>query len=288
MKSKITIALVAMTFATVSASAQWVPEPEVVPDYTRLTKTYTQPGGNTSLTLTVDFPDAGAPYAGQVNSWLTRLADNAFIPNDNYGGQPWDHQALGQFVARKFFRFAKKEISHDSVTPNPYAYSYSMLANTVTEEFATYQISSQLSIGNKQTMTGKQYVTYLYNTGDATNDVLFAHNKFKAVKEALLNVAFGDAGFMQSRLVKGQGVQKASQLRPLFSPGGDDGWDGMVLPPAALTPQGVVFSFAPAVAGPSAKNWWHFTVPYSALRKCFSKEAEAAITAAYPLALQKN
>lgn len=275
-----------------TSAAQTAPsvgsEPSVPTDYTRLTHVYTNPQGNERLALTVDFPDASAPYAGEVNAWLVRLADNAFLPGDSYGGQPWDHAALGQFVARKFFRFAAKEVKHDSVVPDPYAYTYSMLVATSAPGFITYRLSSDLQLGDRRTMIGRQFVTYLYNAGEATNDGLFSHSRFKDVKKALLAAAYADPQFMQSRLVQTQKPGNANALRALFSPAGDDGWDGMVLPPAALTPQGVVFSYTSPYVGAQAKQIYHITVPYSAIRKCFTKEAQAAIQASYPLALAKN
>ena len=126
------------------------------------------------------------------------------------------------------------------------------------------------------------YKRQIYGSGEADNDALFRQNKFKAVKEALLKSAFADADFMQSSYVAGQNVTKPSQLRGLFSPAVNDGWDGMVLPPAALTDAGVVFSFTPAAGTPAAKSTYHFTVPYLTLQHCFTNEASQAITTAFP------
>lgn len=265
-----------------NASAQWQNTPAVAADYTRLTKTYNAPQGDAQLTLTVDFPDAYAPYAGEVNQWLVHLADRAFLSGDSFGGLPTDHAALGQFVARKFFRFAAQQVKHDVAEPSPYAYTYSMLVNTQAPTFITYQLETGLQFGAKHTMMGRQLVTFIYGRGEADNDALFRQNKFKAVKEALLKSAFADADFMQSSYVAGQNVTKPSQLRGLFSPAGNDGWDGMVLPPAALTDAGVVFSFTPAAGTPAAKSTYHFTVPYLTLQHCFTNEASQAITTAFP------
>lgn len=280
---QIFLALTAILGFTGAAYAQsWLPA-----DYTRLSKTYTRAGEPATLMLTVDFPDAGAPYATDIEGWLTRMADNAFIPGSRYSGNITDRTALGEFVAHKFFRFARTEIARDTVVPNPYRYNYSMLVQTVAPGFVTYAITSQLLFGDKQTMGGNQLVTYLYNGGDATNDLLFRKNKFKAVKEALLNAAFADSGFMQSRRVRNAGISKASQLRPLFSTV-DDGWEGMMLPPAALMPQGVVFSYSSPVAGSGNAEWWQFTVPYQVLRNCFTPTAQQAISESYPMALAKS
>ena len=157
-----------------------------------------------------------------------------------------------------------------------------MLVNTQAPTFITYQLETGLQFGAKHTMMGRQLVTFIYGSGEADNDALFRQNKFKAVKEALLKSAFADADFMQSSYVAGQNVTKPSQLRGLFSPAVNDGWDGMVLPPAALTDAGVVFSFTPAAGTPAAKSTYHFTVPYLTLQHCFTNEASQAITTAFP------
>lgn len=251
-------------------------------NFTRLSKTYTEPSSPATLSLTMDFPDPEAPYAGELDRWIVSLCDKAFIPGYSFGGVPTDRAALGRFVAGKFFRFVRNETRHDSVIPHPYEYTLAMTVHTEATGFITYSLSSDLQLGSRNTMAGQQLVTYLYNSGDATNDVLFARNKFKAVKEALLQAAFTDHTFMQSNLVKGQNISKWQQLRPLFSPEGDNGWDGMLLPPAALTDNGVTFSFSPASIGPEGRIWYHFTLPYSSLLKYFSKKAEQAITESYP------
>ena len=167
-----------------NASAQWQNTPAVAADYTRLTKTYNAPQGDAQLTLTVDFPDAYAPYAGEVNQWLVHLADRAFLSGDSFGGLPTDHAALGQFVARKFFRFAAQQVKHDVAEPSPYAYTYSMLVNTQAPTFITYQLETGLQFGAKHTMMGRQLVTFIYGSGEADNDALFRQNKFKALAVA--------------------------------------------------------------------------------------------------------
>ncbi|MCC8114404.1 MAG: RsiV family protein [Bacteroidales bacterium] len=246
-----------------------------------------------SYTFLVDYPERDMPQSEAVRQWIISMFDayvdlpwepdvdlNTLykIHKDKairYKGSPFDLDSLGRFAANNYFVSAL-----DNDDPWHTMIEIVDLRTRVNNgRYLTYRDYTYSYEGGNHGYYAEDLVSFdLKNSLPIDNEYLFRPESLDQVKLCLLEVMAKDKKFSYGY----EGMSTPQDVLEVFG-SLENGkkiplaLEDFALPQGGLTPEGVVFSYAPYAIDCYAAGAYHFTVPYRKLEPYFTPIAHDLI-----------
>lgn len=252
--------------------------------FTRYKKEYWENLADSNQTtlyaFNVDFPDS-LEYSTNIMSWLIQQVNEsqtyskeAHVTNASYVGKYSDKQALGKFVADRYFMLKKAEYDNDYY-PSILYFVYDMRARIANDRFVTYQKYTNNYEGSTHGYSTESLISFDPVHNQVIDcEYLFRPECLNKVKEIFLTTARNHKKFLYWENINSMDDVKKHFMKTDDNNNLIGSIEQMELPQPGLGENGVVFSFQPYDISCFAAGCFHFIVPYDKLKSYLTDQAK--------------
>lgn len=250
---------------------------------------YQKYNGKVSCHFCVEYPNEKFPHSSGIKRWLVGYANNIKYWDDEvmnispYVGSPDNVLALARNFANRFFDYTDQDYSDD-------VFEYDMLVCERNERYITYKQNTYCYLGGAHGFNTERFASFDLITGNGiTTHYLFKTECVQDVREELIKTAYADERFCEWNDIETMDdVVRCFMPETMTIENIIASFDSTYVQPnvrvervdisrVGLTRSGVAFSYYPYELSCFAAGCFHFTIPYSKLRKYMTDEAKRCI-----------